>query len=351
MDEEQDRDYQERDYVAARDEVEAPASPAPRDRRPIVAAMVLLCVVAVSLAYAWRESHDAFRLAVDKDRVTASLNQALSQLDQTRSQIDAMQTRLNALTLASLTPPAETTAGEPARTVGAPARAEASRSTTHTLTRRRALEDPRWKKLQAQLAEQQNQINATQQQIEKTRGDLDNKLSSTRDELNGSIARNHEELVALQKRGERNYYEFDLTKSKQFRGVGSMSLSLRKVNTKHDNYNLVATVDDFQLSKKNVNLYEPVFFYPEGSQQPLELVVNRIDKDHVHGYVSEPKYKAAELASASSAGATVVPAANAAGTTSEPASASKESLGAASGNSSAPSEASPSLPHRPSDQL
>jgi uncharacterized coiled-coil protein SlyX len=159
-------------------------------------------------------------------------------------------------------------------------------------------DDPRWKKMQEQLAAQEKQINAAQQDVantrtdvEKTRVDLEGRLNSARDELGGSIARTHEELVALEKKGERNYYEFDLTKSKQLQRVGPISLSLRKTSTKKENFDIVMLVDDFQLTKKHVNLYEPVLIYPADSHQPLELLVNRIDKNQVHGYVSEPKYK------------------------------------------------------------
>jgi len=38
-----------------------------------------------------------------------------------------------------------------------------------------------------------------------------------------------------------------------------------------------------------------VFFYPADSKTPAELVINKISKDHIHGYVSEPKYKGAEV--------------------------------------------------------
>ena len=155
--------------------------------------------------------------------------------------------------------------------------------------------------MQAQLDEEKKQLASTQQDLEKTRSDLQSNLSSTRDELGGSIAKTHDELVELEKRGERNYFEFDLTKSKGFKHVGSVSLSLRKTNTKHDNYSLVMLVDDRQLTKKSVNLYEPVVFYPPDSTQALQLVVNQIGKDEVHGYVSEPKYKRSELAASKGA--------------------------------------------------
>lgn len=149
--------------------------------------------------------------------------------------------------------------------------------------------DPRWKKFQNQLDEQGKAIESTQQEI-----------ASARTDLEGSIARTHDELVVLQKKGERNYVEFDLDKSKTFHAEGPVGVSLRKSNVKHQYADLELLVDDRQISKKHLNLYEPAVFYPTGERQAVELIVNSITKDHVHGYISAPKYKASELAAAGS---------------------------------------------------
>jgi hypothetical protein len=65
-------------------------------------------------------------------------------------------------------------------------------------------------------------------------------------------------------------------------------------------------VDDNELQKKKVNLYEPVWIHTETDSQPVQIVVNRIDKDAIHGYISAPKYKPSELAAAGSASVTPV---------------------------------------------
>jgi len=139
------------------------------------------------------------------------------------------------------------------------------------------------------------------------RDSLETSLSSTKDELNGSIAKTHEELVVLQKRGERNYFEFDLTKSKQFQRFGPLTLSLRRTDAKHMNYDLSMVVDDNQLRKNRVNLYEPIWIHAESAGQPVQVVVNKISKNFVHGYISAPKYKPSELATTGAP--TVTPAA------------------------------------------
>ena len=69
----------------------------------------------------------------------------------------------------------------------------------------------------------------------------------------------------------------------------------------HKYFDMSMMVDDFKLDKKHVNLYEPVWINLSDRPQPVQLVVNRIDKNQVTGYISEPKYKKSQLASAAPA--------------------------------------------------
>lgn len=149
--------------------------------------------------------------------------------------------------------------------------------------------------MQAQLDAQGKAIEATQNDLSTTQSDL----SNTRTELTGSIAHTHDELVLLEKKGERNYYEFDIYKAKQFQHEGPFGVRLKKANEKHQYADLELMVDDRNLSQKHVNLYQPVMFSTPDSPQPVLLVINSISKDHIHGYVSAPRYRQSELASMS----------------------------------------------------
>jgi len=60
-------------------------------------------------------------------------------------------------------------------------------------------------------------------------------------------------------------------------------------------------VDDNQLTKKKVNLYEPIWINTENESQPVQIVVMRIEKNLIHGYVSAPKYRPSELATSGTA--------------------------------------------------
>jgi len=85
-------------------------------------------------------------------------------------------------------------------------------------------------------------------------------------------------------------------------------------------------VDDRSLSQKHVNLYQPVMFYTPDIPQPVELVINSITKDHIHGYVSAPRYRQSELASMSNANANSTPDAGATSANSATAATNRQKL-------------------------
>jgi len=246
----------------------------------VVAAVALVLVAGgIAAGYAFREQSVAKAVAARNANMTATIAQL-------RNQLDALTAKMN-----------EGSAAQAPAGTAQFAQPEAARGAA---TRQRAhgpsWPDKRYKQLQARLDAQQKELKDTEDSVTKTRADLQSSLSSATDELNGTIAKNHEELVALEKRGQRNYFEFDLVKSKQFQRIGPISISLRHADTKHLNYDAVVLVDDNQLTKKHVNLYEPIWFDRTDDPQPLQVVVNKVDKDHVHGYVSAPTYRNSELA-------------------------------------------------------
>jgi hypothetical protein len=242
-------------------------APVAKRALPYVAAIV---IGGAGAGYAVHEHHAAQSLATRNQQVTA-------QLTSTQSQLQALTAKVNELVSSNET--------KPSPSVPAPAAAPTPR---HAAVHRARAEDPRFKKLQSQL-------DAQGQAIDRTRNDL----LSARTELTGSIARTHDELVVLEKRGERNYIEFDLSKTKEFKREGPLSISLRKANVKHQYADLALIVDDRNLSQKHVNLYQPAMFYEPDIPQPIEVVINDISKNHIHGYVSAPRYRKSELAAMS----------------------------------------------------
>jgi len=135
--------------------------------------------------------------------------------------------------------------------------------------------------LQAQLAQQQTEVESVKGTVQGAVGDLGMQ--------SGLIATTREELAELRRRGEKDYFEFDIRKSKQFSRVGDVSVRLTKVDTKRQKYNMLLLVNDRRIEKKDKTIYEPVQFYPGGKGALVELVVFEVDKDRVAGYLAVPK--------------------------------------------------------------
>jgi multidrug efflux pump subunit AcrA (membrane-fusion protein) len=131
--------------------------------------------------------------------------------------------------------------------------------------------------------------------LTKTQGDVTNAMSqleSVRGDLtqtNSVIARNHDELVTLEHKGDRNYYEFTLSKG-QKKPVGTVSLELKKTDAKRSRFTLDIYADDKVYEKKDRNVNEPMQFYSGKDPALYEIVVNTINsKNQISGYLSTPK--------------------------------------------------------------
>ena len=103
------------------------------------------------------------------------------------------------------------------------------------------------------------------------------------------IARNHDELEVLKHKGDRNYYEFTLTKGKR-KPVGTVSLELKKADARKSRFTLVIFSDDKAYEKKDRNVNEPLQFYAGREPMLYEVVINNIQsKNQISGYLSAPK--------------------------------------------------------------
>lgn len=114
-------------------------------------------------------------------------------------------------------------------------------------------------------------------------------LAGAKGELSGAIARTHDELVALAHRTDRDYFEFNLQRRHDRKKIGSVMIELLKTNRKQNLYTIDLFFDDKRTQRKDQALDAPVYFYVQGAPTALELVVNKLDKDTVSGYISAPK--------------------------------------------------------------
>jgi chromosome segregation ATPase len=145
------------------------------------------------------------------------------------------------------------------------------------------------------IGEVSTEITKTNTDVASTKADLADtktKLQSTIGDLgvqSGLIARNHDEVEELKRRGERDIFEFDLVKSNTPQHVGPIQVQLKKVDTKRFKYTMNVVADDKSIEKKDKTVGEPIQFYVIGARQPYEIVVFTLNKDEAKGYLSTPK--------------------------------------------------------------
>jgi hypothetical protein len=137
------------------------------------------------------------------------------------------------------------------------------------------------------------------------KSDLDaqkNNLQMARSEMGTLIARNHDEIDQLRRMGQRDYFEFTVTRKGGNQKVGTIQVELKDTNTKKNQYTINVLADDKSFEKKNRSVNEPIFFYTGGTRAALELVVNKVSKTTASGYLSIPKAPETAAASNSSSG-------------------------------------------------
>ena len=153
-------------------------------------------------------------------------------------------------------------------------------------------------KLEAVRQEATTQIGAVNGEVTNVKTDLDatkndlaanrREITDVRDSLGRQIAHNSDEVALLKRRGERDYFEFDMGK-KDVKRVAGIRLELNKADTKAHRYDVTLQIDDNRVQKKGQLVNEPVQFLVGKDRVRYELVVNSVDKDRIRGYVSTPK--------------------------------------------------------------
>lgn len=260
---------------------------------------VILFLFSGYLVYAGIHSRQGLetKLAQSNSQISqlgTTLDKANSQIDDLKAELDLTSQKLG-LTQAQL---------------------QEARKTSAVLRRQQAQAS---KQLQAQIGQVQQQTQASVSQLNDELGGAKTDLAATKASLNtteaklegavgdmgvmsGKIAHNDSQLQELIRLGQRNYYKFDIHKSKYPARVGPVMVQVSKVDTKHWRYNLYLTVEDKRIEKKDKTLFEPVQFYTSDPNltAPMELVVFQMKKDEAIGYLSTPKSAGSQASAAPS---------------------------------------------------
>lgn len=153
-----------------------------------------------------------------------------------------------------------------------------------------------------QFGEVAGEVNGVKGQVSQVKSDVTdtrNDLAQTKTELEHAIgdlnkhseliATNRDELELLKHRGDRDYFEFTLHKGKSPTRLSLVSLQLRKADAKKNKFTLYVIADDRKIEKKDRTVNEPLQFYTGRERALFEVVVNKVEKNTVTGYLSTPK--------------------------------------------------------------
>jgi F0F1-type ATP synthase membrane subunit b/b' len=268
-----------------------PPAPAPEQRNfsGLFLGLLAVAVVAAIAGLAW-----SYHLSGRVTNAEAQLSQAQQRNEKLASALDETNARLKVTTeslghtLGLTQQQIETKAQQLLR------RQEAQEAEAKRLETAQAATEQHVSSVSSDVSSVKTDVGGVKTDLTQTKGELktaESQLQSMKGDLDGHstlIARNHDELEILKPKGDRNYYEFTLTKG-QKKPVSTVSLELKKADVKHSRYTLDVYADDKKIEKKDKGLNEPVQFYTGKDNLLYELVINSVDKNQVKGYVSTPK--------------------------------------------------------------
>ena len=263
-------------------------------------AIILLALLAVGgLGLAWSNSSklDATKQAV-ADQVKAVQTSVQSDMNTLKDRI-AVDEKANTDLKGDLkvvTDKLKITQGQLKK-----ARAEAEQLNTDTTSKITALDTSVHQELATEAtSDDVKTVDTRVTQVDTNLTKTINDLNMARSELGTLIARNHDEIDVLRRQGERDYIEFSIAGKNQPQKVGNVTVELKGTNEKKNRANLVLTVEDKRTEDKNRAVNQPLFFYLSGTHMPQEIVINKIGKNQISGYLSIPKANAHPVTAAAS---------------------------------------------------
>jgi peptidoglycan hydrolase CwlO-like protein len=260
--------------------------------RWIIVLFVVLLAALAGIGYAGYAVQSRLQNQLSKNEeqskiLTAQLEQANSRIADLKGQLEVTTQKIG-MTQAEL--------------ANARSRAEAIRKEqiasdqklTQELTSAQKENEAKFGAVSTDVAGAKKDIEATRTDLEATKSKLE-RASGDMGVMSGLIAKNHDDLEELRRRGDRNYYEFTIHKSKAAQRVGPVQIALAKTDPKKSKYTMTVLADDKAIEKKDKTSGEPVQFYVKGSARmsPYEIVVFEVAKNQITGYLSTPKEPAA----------------------------------------------------------
>lgn len=254
----------------------------------LVPAVVILAIVSIAgLGFAWYGSSQlqmARQASGQLKTAEQNTTQRLATLEQKQEQADAASTELRSLGVV-----AAQVRDEDARKL-----ARLDTDVKNRLATKASTYDVKNQLARKASTDELNKgLTTVNGNVDGVKGDLEDTkdaLKMARSALGTLIARNHDEIGVLRRMGERDYVEFTVQGRNKPQEIGNhISVELLSVNPKKNQFSVVLVVNDVRTENKNRLSNQPIVFYPHGTHQADEFVVNTVGKDKISGYISIPK--------------------------------------------------------------
>lgn len=142
--------------------------------------------------------------------------------------------------------------------------------------------------IKRQVTEANSNISDLREVTSRNAGEIDSTKTAVAS-VREATEKNSKQISDVQYSLARDTYNFELTENTGIMKVFNVSLRLKDVELSKQRYDMEIFAGDKRLKKNDQLLNEPIYFYVEGVQKPYELVVTKLDKKHVIGYLSVPK--------------------------------------------------------------
>jgi chromosome segregation ATPase len=289
-------------FLTGRDPAAVPPKP-PRNRSGVSEWLksALLIVLAVAVGYLL---YDSYQTKAQSQAELAKINQQLQVLE---GRNQAGEAKLSSLsgeltqtkqavgsTKAELKRTAQQIQSEGEKTKAELSQALATKADSSQVAAIKSEADTKIGQVSQEVGGVKSEVGVVKTDLAGTKRDLEGtqrQLVDVRENLTAAVAKNASELSQLRRKGERDYFEFEIPKKNQYVKVEDIRLILTKTDPKKGKYNLQILVDDSKLEKKDRTINEPVQFLVGKNRIRYEVVVNWVQKDRVGGYLAIPKDK------------------------------------------------------------
>jgi len=261
--------------------------------------VVLLIAVAYLLydgyAYQKRTQVELTRIAEQLKTLEGGAQTGAVKLNDLEGKISETRQEVGSTKAEVLQKTAQQIQSESSRTKTELSQAIASKADSSQVQAMKKESDAKIGQVSSEVGGVRSEVGVVKDDLAGTKRDLEGtqrQLVDVKETLTAAVAKNASELDVLRRKGERDYFEFEIPKKNQIIKVEDIRLILTKTDQKKGKYSLQVIVDDNKLEKKDRTVNEPVQFLVGRSRLRYEVVVNWVQKNSAGGYLSIPKDKA-----------------------------------------------------------